>query len=107
MFWGWKCLTSSTSCPSLAALLLDYSAARCRARAAGERLCNAWHGHLLRGLSGEKVGSGRKAGVCFLDNAAFLCILDFKARCISPIPVISLCICQDFSLGFLNLVLSG
>lgn len=65
------CLTSSTSCPLLAALLLDYSTARCRARAAGERLCYTWLGDLLRCLPGEKVGSGRKAGACFLDNVAF------------------------------------
>lgn len=57
---------------SLAALLLDYSSVRSRTQAAGERLCNTWHGDLLRCLSGEKVGSGRKAGVCFLDKTAFL-----------------------------------
>lgn len=76
------------SCLLLAALLLEYSTARCRAWAAGERLCNTWHGDLLRCLSGEKVGSGREAGVCFLDNVAFLCILDVKASCIGPVGLI-------------------
>lgn len=88
VFWGQKCLTSSMSCPLLAALLFDCSTARCRAQAAGERLCNTWHGDLLRCLSGEKVGSGRRAGVCFLDNVAFLCIWDVKAGCISPVDLI-------------------
>lgn len=88
MFWDQKRLTSSMSCPLLAALLLDCSTARCRAQAAGERLFNSWQGDLLRCLSGEKVGSSRKAGVCFLDNVAFLCILDVKASCISPVDLI-------------------
>lgn len=88
VFWGQKCLTSNMSCPLLAALLLDCSTARCRAQAAGERLFSSWQGDLLRCLSGEKVGSSRKAGLYFLYNVAFLCILDVKATCIDCVDLI-------------------
>lgn len=84
-----------------AALLLDYNTARCRAWGTGERLCNTWHGDLLRCLSSEKVGSGRKAGVCFLDNVALLCILDYKASCISPVDLTLTLHLQGFYSGIL------